>query len=306
LGFSSVPTTSNAAASFVIGQSDFVSGGNGSAANQLYQPETIAVNDGKFYVADYGNNRIKVWNSIPTGNTSADYVIGQSGFGATASTCDNTTLFGPEQVFIVGSKLIVADAGHNRVLIWNSIPTSAGTAASVVLGQPDFVTCSSGVAANKMNYPTGIWSDGTKLFVTDGLNKRVLVWNTFPTSSATAPDFVMGQSDFTSNTGGVSSTKFGQTGGITSNGTQLYLADVGNHRVLIWNSLPTSSSSQADIVLGQSSFTRSAANDDNQDGVADASPTARTFSGVYSLSVTSTQLIVSDSENYRVLIFDGI
>ena len=36
--------------------------------------------------------------------------------------------------------LFVTDLGYNRVLIWNSIPTSNGAAADVAIGQPDLVS----------------------------------------------------------------------------------------------------------------------------------------------------------------------
>ena len=74
--------------------------------------------------------------------------------------------------------------------------------------------------------------------------------------------------------------------GIWSDGTGLVVLDTSNNRALIWNEFPTSNFTAADIVLGQNDFTRNTRNDDNQDGVQDATPTARTLNlpsyGVYS------------------------
>ena len=39
-----------------------------------------------------------------------------------------------------GQRLYVTDLGHNRVLIWNSIPTQNGQAADVVVGQPNMTS----------------------------------------------------------------------------------------------------------------------------------------------------------------------
>ena len=47
---------------------------------------------------------------------------------------------GPQGVWIQGGKLYVADTQDHRVLIYNSIPTSNGAAADLVLGQPNFTT----------------------------------------------------------------------------------------------------------------------------------------------------------------------
>ncbi len=55
----------------------------------------------------------------------------------------NTTagsLFSPASVSSDGQHLFVADNYQNRVLIWNSIPTSNGQPADVVVGQKDFVS----------------------------------------------------------------------------------------------------------------------------------------------------------------------
>ena len=58
-------------------------------------------------------------------------------------------------------------------------------------------------------------------------------------------------------------------------------------------------------MLGQSDFTMSAANDDDQDGSNDSTPSARVFNpllgGVY---LNGDRLFVADTYNYRVLIFE--
>src|SRR5260221_14544868 len=54
-------------------------------------------------------------------------------------------------------RLLVSDNANNRVLIWNSIPTTNGAAANLVLGQPDFSSSTlnnGGRSASSMNRPT--------------------------------------------------------------------------------------------------------------------------------------------------------
>ena len=78
--------------------------------------------------------------------------------------------------------------------------------ADIVLGQPDFTTdvinnngsnSTGSPSAKNMNMPyDGVFSNGTQLFVDDQKNQRILIWNTFPTSSFQAADVVLGQPNF--------------------------------------------------------------------------------------------------------------
>jgi hypothetical protein len=75
--------------------------------------------------------------------------------------------------------------------------------------------------------------------------------------------------------------------------------------VLVWNSFPTESFQPADVVLGQSNFGGATANDDDQDGVEDGAPTDRTIFGPSDLLITGNQLLLADSGNNRILVFEG-
>jgi len=84
-----------------------------------------------------------------------------------------------------GTHFIVADSSNHRVLIWNSIPTSTQEIPDLVVGQPDLSSNfanNGGVSSRSLNVPLGVFSDGTRLFVAERLNHRVLIWNTIPTS----------------------------------------------------------------------------------------------------------------------------
>jgi hypothetical protein len=86
------------------------------------------------------------------------------------------------------------DNDNNRVLQFNSIPTSHGASADVVLGQAVLTSRAvsfgamvySTASANGMFDPYGVWgiSSGSKLFISDGDNHRVLVFNDPGTSVA--------------------------------------------------------------------------------------------------------------------------
>lgn len=315
LGYHQIPTSNGATADFVIGQTDFISSfvATPPTAASVKNQWSIASSNNRLFVADTSNNRHLIYNSLPTANVAADVVLGVSNFTTVgASTCSNTDLSGSEGVSTANGKLFVADEGHHRVLIWNTIPTSNNTPADIVLGQADFTSCSPNrggptPTASSLSTPGGVWSDGTRLFVADSFNVRVLIWNTIPTFNGQPADLVLGQPTMESTIS--ATTEGGFLGGgvynVYSNGAQLVIGDALNHRVLIWNSIPTTNGQPADTVLGQSNFTNNTHNDDGQTGVAGVTPTARTFYNPYGVYMVGKLLFVSDFNNSRVLIFKG-
>jgi uncharacterized protein (TIGR03437 family) len=176
----------------------------------------------------------------------------------------------PTAIATNGTILAVADTDNNRILIWNSIPTSSGQAADIVLGQADFKTVKppTTVDAKSFRAPQGVWIQGTRFFVADTANNRVMVWNNIPTSSNQAADYVLGvpnfttapQPDLTKNTVPAAANNMASPVSVTSDGTRLFVADLGNNRVLIWNSIPTQTQQPADIAIGQTGMTTSADN----------------------------------------------
>jgi len=253
----------------------------------------------------------------------ADWVVGQVNLDSKTAGCSATGLRSPETGWAVDGKLIVTDSGNHRVLIWNSIPSRNGVPADIVLGQQDFINCQQNAGmvdestAATLNFPAGVWSDGNRLIISDKDNNRVLIWNDFPTESFTPADVVLGQNSFTTNAANdddqngradlapSNRTLAGPYDGVYSNGVQLFIADSGNNRLLLWNSFPTNNFSPADVVLGQGSFTNNTPNDDNQDGDADNGPSARTLSSPTGVLLVGDQLIVADGNNHRYLVYDG-
>lgn len=95
--------------------------------------------------------------------------------------------------------------------------------------------------------------------------------------------------------------------GMWSNGLQLFVADTGNNRVLVWDSFPTENFQPADFVIGQSDFAYFTKNDSNQDGLPDESgeASARTFGSPLGLVGNRDKLLVIDEDNSRVLVFES-
>jgi hypothetical protein len=305
MGFNSIPITSGANADFVVGQSSW--SGTTSGANAALNDPLAGTTDsssGNFFLAEDVNKRILIYNTPPTGSgfvTSApNLAIGASSTTvAGAGGCTQTGVI-PVDVFTASGKIAAADYGsnHNRVLLYNSIPTSNNQPADVVLGQPDFTTCTATATATGLNGPVGVWADGTRIVVADSTNNRVLIWNTWPTSNGQAANIVLGQANMTANSANAGGSAAANTLNVPyhveSNGTQLFVADLANNRVLVWNTFPTQNQQAADGVIGQPNFTTTAALNP---------PTSASLNNPYGVKIHGTKMLVSDGNNARVLVY---
>ncbi|MBN1383307.1 MAG: T9SS type A sorting domain-containing protein [Elusimicrobia bacterium] len=320
--YNQIPADSNTPADVVVGQTNFYSqdaNQNGSVgANTLKQPMNVYSDGTRLFIADYGNHRVLIYNTIPnTNNASADIVVGQvtlsSGSinqGAGLYNCQANTLSYPWGVLVVGSKLIIADSQNSRVLVYNAIPAVDNASADVAIGQ---VTLSSGSfnrgeaspTAKSLKLPYCISSDGTKLFVADQSNSRVLIYNTIPAAQDAdfSADVVIGQTGFSNsapNQGGnanVNTLRYPM--GVYWDNSRLYITDAGNNRVLIFNSIPSENNTSADVVIGQSDFISSSANQ----GV---DPSTNTLSAPAQVARWTGKMAVIERDNNRALVFPDI
>jgi len=149
-----------------------------------------------------------------------------------------------------------------------------------------------------LNTPRSAYYDGTRLFVADSLNHRVLIWNSFPTSSGQSANVVLGQPDFTSNTlnnGGLSASSLNSPQSVYSDGTQLFVTDTNNHRILRWQTIPTSNGAAADLVIGQINFV-SNNNSTSTNGLSTPQQLLKSNNG---------KLIISDYGNHRLVYFNS-
>src|SRR5580704_1872139 len=217
-----------------------------------------------------------IWNTIPTKNNQpADLVLGAPNFTATPNlnlidsslTAAANTMLNPVSVTSDGTHLFVSDLGFNRVLIWNEIPTKNQQPADVEVGQINFTTSfandnsdlcpsvgtdSSGnpiypaTCVNTMSFPRFALSDGTRLYIADAGNDRVLVFNTIPTQNAARADVILGEPDefsdlvtsnsstFSPNLEQSASNSLPTPTSLAWDGTNLYVADPSNFRILVF------------------------------------------------------------------------
>lgn len=315
LGFAGVPTATGASASFVLGQPDFASNTPGTSSSKFDLPLKTVVAGGRLFVIDLGNSRVLIWDRLPTSNVPADHVVGQATFSSAVANDDDQngtsdatpsarTLSGPSGLAVAGGRLYVADTNNNRVLIWDSIPSSNFVPADRVLGQLDFVSNGTGTSDYQLNSPIDVAVGGGHTFVADTVNHRVLAWNSAPPAFGIA-DLVLGQPGFITSAAGAGPTGLTFPDAIHASDSQLFIADYSNNRVLVYDAHPTVIQQPPDRVLGQSNFTNTQPNDDDQNGVPDATPSARTFREPTGISALGKRLFVTEHGNNRVLIFES-
>ncbi len=336
-----IPNSNGVPADVVVGQPDFNTSAitsNVPTAKSMRGPEGVWIQSGKLFVADTQNHRILIYNSIPkTNGVAADHVLGQpnlttyvqpdltkANLGATASNMED-----PVSVTSDGVRLYVSDLGHNRVMIWNKIPTTDNAPADVMVGQPD----ASGSAANNTPALCGPSYTGT-VSISNPVSTGVVTTDPttgLTTESGSTIDWLTGDQFSTVNAGDpilINGTLY-QVESVTStteliitveipaassvsydsypaecnstmdtpryalsDGTHLFIADGGNDRVLVYNSVPTSSGASADEVLGQLGGTINQA--------SDSTDSLRT---PLSLAWDGQNLFVADSFNVRIVAY---
>jgi len=191
----------------------------------------------------------------------------------------------------------------------------------------------------KGSVTVGTTTSGTATYVADSTNNRILGFTGVPTGFNNAAVFEIGQgtaagTDFTDAIPGTcqpiatncptgsSLIQFSDPAKVftDSNNQYLVVADSGNNRVLIWNNggtgMEPSSNSYPDVVVGQPDFTSGVSN--NGSGSTDpltcaggvgntaGNPSQCNLNFPTSAYIAGNQLIVADSNNNRVLIWDPV
>jgi hypothetical protein len=315
LGFNGLPRQNITSASFVLGQPDFTRDAPSVGRSGFTDPAGLSSDGTRLAVADRSNSRVLLFQTLPTATSAAaEVVLGQPDFDSTTGQCGKNSLNYPEHAFLSQGKLIVADTYNNRVLIWNTLPTTNGASPDLVLGQSVFTSCApndkdgDGVIddprtpnASTLWLPMGIWTDGTRLVVVDSNNCRVLIWNQFPTRNGQPADVVLGQPGFTSNDAATTQSGLNAPSFVNSTGAQLFVLDTSNHRILVWDSIPTSNNAPAKVVLGQPNFV-SMNEYDPPTGTTASASSLRFPSGML---FTGPDIVVTDRGNNRLVVYES-
>jgi hypothetical protein len=277
----------------------------------MYSPRGVFLGERHLVVADSGNHRVLIWHGIPDSDEQpADVVLGQadghSEGPAAAGRGPERGMHLPTGVLVHDGRLIVADAWHHRILVWDTVPETSDVAPDIVLGQPD----PGSVEANRggecstsgFYWPFGIAVVGSAFWVTDTGNRRALGWrNGIPDPDQPA-DVVLGQPGAASreeNRGGpAGADSFRWPHDVTGHEDLLLIADAGDHRVLGWSPQPDADR-DADLVVGQADFTS-----------AEEWPygphTNNRMRFPYAVCLDGQTLAVADTANNRILLWDGM
>ncbi|WP_413664147.1 Ig-like domain-containing protein [Microbulbifer sp. CNSA002] len=312
--FNSIPASNGAPANAALNEDslDESNGGDfgGGPTNISFDSGKLLINYSIASIVNYGYS-VFVYDTIP-----------EDGRALPSTQVIQDFCFGPStysSAIINEGRVFAASPYMARVAVWNDLPSWEDAAPDWLLGQSTMENCTPNdreqdgsilqPSVRTLDMPEDVWSDGEKLAITDSGNNRILLWNSMPTSSFAPADIVLGQADFVSSEGLPPSRQtlslFER--GIWSNGIQLFVADGGNNRVLIWDQWPQENFAPADIVLGQEDFDRSAFNDSNQNGIADEGelPSAATLKWPDGITAYEDKLIINDSGNNRFLIFQS-
>lgn len=236
----------------ILGQTDVTgrlpNAGGAATASSLAGPSAVFADEQRIVVADSDNNRVLVY---PRDVGAAAIVLGQADFTSTKANRDgaaaDTTLARPAGVYADSSRLVVADAGNHRVLVWTTFPTSNGQPADIVIGQASFAGSEpnggSGVAsATTLASPAAVLIEGGALYIADTGNNRVLVFASIPVAPGTPASRVLGQSSFTSRIPAVNALDPVLLSGpvaLASDGTNLYVADRDANRIIAYSTTTT-------------------------------------------------------------------
>ena len=295
-------------ADFIIGQSSFSQtqsnrGTNGPLANSLRAPSAVSIEagTGNVYIADTGNNRVLIFATVTANDPSAINVIGATNFTSnnSAGTVSQNRMYSPSGIAFSGSggslRVYISDRDFNRVLVFGQI-TVNGQSAQNVLGQSSFLTSGTSLSQTGLASPAGLTVDASStLYVTDSGNNRVMVWTSAIATDGQAANTVLGQSWFYSSSTGTSASAMNRPQGVAvSASNELFVADSGNNRVMVWTSAITVSGQSSNLVLGQTSMTNNAAG---------TSPTR--FSLPSAVSASGGFVLISDTQNNRVMAYNS-
>ena len=290
-------------------------------------PRDVALDqvDHRLMAIDQYNNRVLVWQLDAQNrilDREAHFVIGQPNlFTASLRPISASTIKIPLAVAYdqINKRIFVGDGWGNRVMVFDAAPERIhnGADAIAALGQPDFMTTAPARTQTGIDFDTRVGTGITpgrprgtglaydpvyhRIFVSDGGNHRVLVYDAEPSRLRTGmpASVVIGQPDFTTGIRGLSATGFSQPAALLydTKHHRLFAADGGNNRVLVFDVRPAvlKNGAAAIAVIGQPDLTtsiplRGRNGIDGPDGLA--------------YDYGADRLFVSDHGNDRVTIYD--
>jgi uncharacterized protein (TIGR03437 family) len=243
-------------------------------ASLMLDPVAVTVSNNRMFVTDLGFNRVMIFLTVPTSNTfPADVVVGQQDFESALAN-DSTALCEglpppPDSNIDIDLDTNMPAVG---CMVSEQMETSCNDGLDndcdglidifdrvdcCVVTQETELSCADGIdndcdgtidfffdedcgaafparCERTLSFPRYALSDGEKLFIADGGNDRVLVFNEIPLENGAAADVVLGQSDFQTTEESTGAARLRAPSSLASDGTNLYVADPFSRRVLVF------------------------------------------------------------------------
>ena len=228
--WNTIPSANGAAADLVLGEPDFdtrpepdlTQSNFEPRADRMLDPVSVTVNNGRMFVTDLGFNRVLIFLTLPTQNAApADIAVGQK-------------------------DLTSGEANDSKDLC-ELLPEGAQPGSGVNSEAPKDTDGDGDIDANDtpprqyprrcektLSFPRFALSDGQRLFIADGGNDRILVYNEIPLQNGAAADVVIGQHDFQTLAESDGAGSLRAPTALAHDGTNLYVADPFSRRVLVF------------------------------------------------------------------------
>jgi DNA-binding beta-propeller fold protein YncE len=240
-------------------------------------------------------------STITDGENAAN-VIGQSNFTNGTAGTSQSRLSNPRTIAYdaTNNRLYVGEDGNDRVMMFAVSTITDGMNASNVLGQPDFTSTGAAVDQNSLTDPHGLAIDttGNRLFVGDNGANRVLVFDVSTITDGENAANVLGQTNFTNSAAATTQSGLSGTQNVAYDSTnnRLFVVEIGNDRVLVFDVAAIADGENAVNVLGQTNFTS-----------ATTGTTQSAFTNPFGVDYDSTnkRIYVAEIGNNRVMVFDA-
>ncbi|PVZ69737.1 hypothetical protein [Pelagibaculum spongiae] len=268
---------------------------------------TPLFHNGIFYLPNDAENVVFGFNGIPTeNNPTPSFVLDNTELSSVQTIRNNSSQF-----------FLTSRSSNNRdIIVYNAKLTIDNLSPEYY--SLTIPSCSNGT----QRFVGDISVTEDHLLAADQNSNRIIIWNLPITQNQQPANMVLGQSnlnncqendddqnDIADST--PSQRTLSNPTSVWSDGNRIAVLDSNNNRALIWNSFPVSSFQPADLVLGQSNFTNSAANDADQDGISDLTTNLSTFNiNKHNVAHSSrlhsdgSQLCLTDRFNNRVLLWE--
>jgi sugar lactone lactonase YvrE len=196
----------------------------------------------------------------------------------------------------VGNRLFVADYNNSRVLVFNlqSNGLPIDNTPDYVLGADNFYSISTRDAAKLPGGISGLSFDKVRNRLFVGTHQGVRVFDTTSITNGEDAIAILGRTSFADTTNAVTQT---QTNGqlrvhYDELLDKLFVAQISNHRVLVFDTATVTTGEAAEFVIGQSSFT-----------TQNIGLSANQLNFPDGIVTDANNIFISDSGNNRVLVF---